>query len=62
MNADTNVKKQHPRAKSIQVRERLTKHVETKVLALAGLIAHGRGEAFDYLLGEERDNSFVVLE
>jgi 4-phosphopantoate--beta-alanine ligase len=31
----------------------MTHHVETKVLALAGLIAHGRGEAFDYLLGEE---------
>jgi 4-phosphopantoate--beta-alanine ligase len=49
--------KQHPRATSIQVRERLTKHVETKVLALAGLIAHGRGEAFDYILGEETTHS-----
>jgi 4-phosphopantoate--beta-alanine ligase len=42
----------HPRAESIRVRERLIHHVETKVLALAGLIAHGRGEAFDYILGE----------
>ena len=50
---DTHVSKRHPRAESIRIRERLTGHVETKVLALAGLIAHGRGEAFDYILGEE---------
>jgi 4-phosphopantoate--beta-alanine ligase len=27
--------------------------VEEKVVALTGLIAHGRGEAFDYILGEK---------
>lgn len=53
MKEDNHVSSQHPRAESIRIRERLTKHVETKVLALAGLIAHGRGEAFDYILGEE---------
>lgn len=52
MTDDPGVKKGHPRAESIRVRERLTKHVSTGVLALAGLIAHGRGEAFDYILGE----------
>ena len=31
----------------------MTHGVETKVVAMAGLIAHGRGEAFDYMLGEE---------
>jgi 4-phosphopantoate--beta-alanine ligase len=50
---DTHVSKRHPRAESIRIREKLTGHVETRVLALAGLIAHGRGEAFDYILGEE---------
>jgi 4-phosphopantoate--beta-alanine ligase len=50
---ETHVSNKHPRAESIRIREKLTKHVETKVLALAGLIAHGRGEAFDYILGEE---------
>ena len=50
---DTHISKRHPRAESIRSREKLTGHVETKVLALAGLIAHGRGEAFDYILGEE---------
>ena len=51
--SDTHVSKRHPRAESIRIREKLTGHVETRVLALAGLIAHGRGEAFDYILGEE---------
>ena len=31
----------------------MTHGVEKKVVALAGLIAHGRGEAFDYMIGEE---------
>ena len=52
MNDGTHVSPGHPRAESIRVREQLTKHIETGVLALAGLIAHGRGEAFDYILGE----------
>ena len=53
MNEENHVSIKHPRAESIRIRERLTRHVETRVLALAGLIAHGRGEAFDYILGEE---------
>jgi 4-phosphopantoate--beta-alanine ligase len=53
MNEDTHVSSEHPRSESIRIRERVTRHVETKVLALAGLIAHGRGEAFDYIIGEE---------
>lgn len=35
------------------MRERITDAFERSVVAAAGLIAHGRGEAFDYLLGEE---------
>jgi len=53
MNEENHVSRKHPRAESIRIRERLTRHVKTRVLALAGLIAHGRGEAFDYILGEE---------
>jgi len=53
----THVSDRHPRAESIRIRERLTKHVETGVVALAGLIAHGRGEAFDYILGERTTSS-----
>jgi len=52
MSNGTHVDDRHPRAESIRTRERLTHHVGTRVLALAGLIAHGRGEAFDYMLGE----------
>ena len=47
------VEENHPRAASIRNREKMTHGVETKVVAMAGLIAHGRGEAFDYMLGEE---------
>jgi len=46
------VEDNHPRAQSIRVREQMTNNIENKVVALAGLIAHGRGEAFDYMLGE----------
>ncbi|MBM3291144.1 phosphopantothenate/pantothenate synthetase [Candidatus Bathyarchaeota archaeon] len=50
---ETHVNDKHPRAESIRVREKITKGVESKVVALAGLIAHGRGEAFDYIIGEQ---------
>jgi 4-phosphopantoate---beta-alanine ligase len=43
----------HPRAESLRTREQLIHHWKHGVVADAGLIAHGRGEAFDYLLGEE---------
>ena len=42
----------HPRYASLLLRERLVNAVEASVATPAGLIAHGRGEAFDYLLGE----------
>jgi len=42
----------HVRSESLKIREKLIKGEESNVVAKAGLIAHGRGEAFDYLLGE----------
>ncbi len=42
----------HPRAESLRIREMLIERYHENVVASAGLIAHGRGEAFDYLLGE----------
>jgi len=42
----------HPRRKSLLAREKLIKGYRKGVVCEAGLIAHGRGEAFDYLLGE----------
>ncbi len=46
------IPKSHPRYASLKQREALVQGCESGVTALAGLIAHGRGEAFDYLLGE----------
>ena len=42
----------HIRAKSLKLREKLANNVSTRVVVEEGLIAHGRGEAFDYLIGE----------
>jgi 4-phosphopantoate--beta-alanine ligase len=42
----------HPRAKSLHTRERLVDGFRRSLVVPEGLIAHGRGEAFDYLLGE----------
>jgi 4-phosphopantoate---beta-alanine ligase len=46
------ISKDHPRYRSLVVRERMSELVRVGVVAPTGLIAHGRGEAFDYLLGE----------
>jgi 4-phosphopantoate--beta-alanine ligase len=42
----------HPRYESIRIREKLVEMAGLNVVAPAGLIAHGRGEAYDYLIGE----------
>jgi 4-phosphopantoate--beta-alanine ligase len=42
----------HPRAISLQTRELLVDGFRRGLVAAEGLIAHGRGEAFDYLIGE----------
>ncbi len=46
------VPKTHPRYKSLMGRKLLTDAAADGMLADSALIAHGRGEAFDYLLGE----------
>jgi 4-phosphopantoate--beta-alanine ligase len=43
----------HPRRASLLTRARLTEGARQGITSLDGLIAHGRGEAFDYLLGEK---------
>ena len=43
----------HPRYRSLVVRERLAEAAREGVVALEGLTAHGRAEAFDYLIGEK---------
>jgi 4-phosphopantoate---beta-alanine ligase len=42
----------HPRAKSLYIREMLVKGFRRGLVVPEGLIAHGRGEAYDYLIGE----------
>jgi 4-phosphopantoate--beta-alanine ligase len=42
----------HPRFRSLETRERLVRGFQSGIVAQQGLIAHGRGEAFDYLFGE----------
>ncbi|HEY3421740.1 MAG TPA: 4-phosphopantoate--beta-alanine ligase [Methanocellaceae archaeon] len=48
----TDIPKDHPRYKSLLVRELLVKGVNDGITSMQGLIAQGRGEAFDYLIGE----------
>ena len=43
----------HPRYRSLILRHRLEEAEKKGMLAGSALIAHGRGEAFDYLLGEQ---------
>lgn len=48
----TRIPDDHPRAASLRTREHMKDAVEAGLVHATGLIAHGRGEAFDYLLGE----------
>ncbi|MBW9223879.1 phosphopantothenate/pantothenate synthetase [Methanothermococcus sp. SCGC AD-155-E23] len=48
-----NIPKSHPRYKSLLNREKVVEALDRGILAKAGLIAHGRGETFDYLIGEK---------
>ncbi len=47
------IPKTHPRYASLTTRHLLEDGVKIGITSLNGLIAHGRGEAFDYLLGEK---------
>ncbi len=43
----------HPRYESLLLREKIVDGVRKGIVVLEGLIAHGRGECFDYILGEK---------
>ena len=49
----TVIPKSHPRLKSLLIREKLVDGFDNGLVAKEGLLAQGRGEAFDYLLGEK---------
>ena len=53
----TDIPESHPRYISLKTREMLVEGVEEGITSKAGLIAHGRGEAFDYIIGEETISS-----
>ncbi|MCE7740098.1 MAG: phosphopantothenate/pantothenate synthetase [Candidatus Heimdallarchaeota archaeon] len=55
------IPKNHPRAESLRVRELIIEGMHQDIVAEAGLIAHGRGEAFDYLIGEKTP-SFAIQQ
>lgn len=48
----TRIPKDHPRYTSLVTREHMKDALARGLIHETGLIAHGRGEAFDYLLGE----------
>src|SRR5207237_6609787 len=50
--SNMNLSPQHPRFLSLRIRDDLVKAVASGLVAPQGLIAQGRGEAFDYLIGE----------
>jgi 4-phosphopantoate---beta-alanine ligase len=54
------IPKSHPRAKSLLIREKLVNGFDDGIVAKEGLLAHGRGEAFDYLLGEKTTPSAKI--
>lgn len=54
------VPRDHPRYESLMTRELIIEGMHNKIVAEAGLIAHGRGEAFDYIIGES--TPAVVIE
>lgn len=55
--------KDHPRYESLVYREKIVEAHKNGILADSGMIAHGRGETFDYLIGEKTTpNSLKTIE
>jgi len=52
-NQNNRVPETHPRYQSLKFRHKIIDGMKNLVVAEAGLIAHGRGECFDYILGEK---------
>jgi 4-phosphopantoate--beta-alanine ligase len=54
------IPKNHPRAVSLGIREMLVDGLKAGLVVEEGLIAHGRGETFDYLIGEKTTPSAIM--
>ncbi len=57
-----NIPKSHPRYESLIKREKIIEGFKKGIVAHAGLIAHGRGEAFDYIIGERSEDFAIIAE
>ncbi len=49
---EVKIPRDHPRYWSLLLRERIVEGMKKGVVVPQGLIAHGRGECFDYIIGE----------
>jgi 4-phosphopantoate---beta-alanine ligase len=49
----------HPRYQSLILRDKMAQAYHDGILADSALIAHGRGEAFDYILGEKTNTPAI---
>lgn len=56
------IPKSHPRYESLMTREKIVKGVEKGITSIHGLIAQGRGETFDYLIGEKTTKEALEAE
>lgn len=52
MEVEIEIPRSHPRYESLVIRERLVRGFKEGYVVPQGLIAHGRGECFDYIIGE----------
>jgi 4-phosphopantoate--beta-alanine ligase len=56
------IPRNHPRYRSLKMRESLAAAARSGLVSFEGLAAHGRGEAFDYLIGERTTASAADAE
>ncbi len=56
------IPKSHPRYESLMVRELIVEGVKVGITGTQGLIAQGRGETFDYLIGERTTDGALNAE
>lgn len=56
------IPKDHPRYQSLVVREHMAECARNGIVALESLTSHGRGEAFDYMIGERTTSSALIAE
>ena len=58
----SDIPESHPRYKSLVTRKHLADLALDHVVSLEGLTSHGRGEAFDYLIGEKSPATAIEAE